>query len=81
MEVVGNGPQLLVPKTGTLKECQECQIIRKVITGYWDTITFIFHSMPKNLLETHRIHVSISDLEMCFETIKLYNPWFPSDEN
>ena len=38
-------------------------------------------SMPKNLRETHGTHVSISDLEMCLETIKLYNPWFPSDEN
>ena len=37
--------------------------------------------MPKNLLETHGTHVSISDLEMCLETIKEYNPWFLSDDN
>ena len=41
----------------------------------------LFLSMPKHLLKTHGTHVSISDLEMCLETIKLYNPWFPSDEN
>ena len=30
----------------------------------------VFLSMPKHLLKTHGTHVSISDLEMCFETIK-----------
>ena len=34
--------------------------------------------MLKHLLKTH---VSMSDLEMCLEIIKEYNPWFPSDEN
>ena len=37
--------------------------------------------MPKNLLETHGTYISISDLEMCLETTKEYNPWCPSDDN
>ena len=41
----------------------------------------LFLSMPKNFLDTHGTHVSISDLEMCLETIKEYNPWYPSDDN
>ena len=41
----------------------------------------LFLSMPKHWLEAHGTHVSISDLEMCLETTKKYNPWCPSDDN